>query len=130
MAVMMHRPGRSWEDSACDVRGDVDAAAHGTIHWAMAVVIHKRVCSWGDSACNDHRADKTEPLVGRSHSRWLPRFINFAARETIQSWVGGFGPNLLLTPTNKVSCNINPSWEFFFQRVHQIDQDCHDGNMQ
>ena len=83
MAVMMLRPGRSWDDSACDVRGDVNAAARGAILLAMAVVIHKRGRSWDVSACNDHRIEKTEPLVGRSNSQRLPRFINVAVHKTI-----------------------------------------------
>ena len=50
----------------------------------MALVIQERGRSLDYSASDDHHDVNTQPFVGRFNERWHLRFINVAARLTIQ----------------------------------------------
>ena len=73
MVIVIHKSGRSWDDSACDDNLDVkkNAAARGTIQFAMVIVIHKMSRSCDDSACDGKIDVETQQLVGRFNSRCL-----------------------------------------------------------
>ena len=56
MVIVIHKSGRSWDDSACDDNVDIkNVAARWTIQFAMVFVIHKRCRPWDVSASDDNR---------------------------------------------------------------------------